>query len=164
MSGPSFRCRPAGGSSQESLLIIAKIQLECEYHGGGLVLVLAGAAPPAPATFLAVIVCCESGHGHWHQAGPSSNILTPKFQGDWREDSRHRDTAELLPCAAAFLQGTKTSGEGRGAVLGGGGDSKWLISISLWSLEDNDVLAAGTNTVTRCSGHVVLTKDRKQSK
>ena len=35
-------------SSQESLLIIAKIQLECEYHGGGLLLVLAGAAPSPP--------------------------------------------------------------------------------------------------------------------
>ena len=75
------------------------------------------------------------------------------------------DTETRPSCSpAAFLQATKTSGEGRGAVLGGGGDSKWLISISLWSLEDNDVLAAGTNTVTRCSGHVVLTKDRKQSK
>ena len=74
------------------------------------------------------------------------------------------DTETRPSCSpAAFLQGTKTSGEGRGEGRGGG-DSKWLISISLWSLEDNDVLAAGTNTVTICSGHVVLTKDRKQSK
>ena len=73
------------------------------------------------------------------------------------------DTKTRPSCSpAAFLQETKTSGEGEG-VLAGGGDSKWLISISLWSLEDNDVLAAGTNTL-RCSGHIVLTRDRKQSK
>ena len=97
--------------------------------------------PPAPATFLAVIVCCESRHGHRHQPAPASNILTPKFQGDWREDSRHQDTAELLHCS--LFTGDKNLWRG-GGVLGGGGDSKWLISISLWSLEDNDVLAAGT--------------------
>ena len=50
MTEPSFRWQAAGAGSQESLLIIAKIQLECEYHGGGLLLVQAGAgaAPPPP--------------------------------------------------------------------------------------------------------------------
>ena len=48
MTEPSFRWRAAGAGSQESLLIIAKIQLECEYHGGGLLVLLAGAAPPPP--------------------------------------------------------------------------------------------------------------------